>query len=76
MAKRVREIRAVYDGKVFVPKEPVDLMAGQEVDITFLDSKVGNEPKKGSLDAIRRLAGIADCPSYDASKFSREDIYP
>lgn len=76
MAKRVREIRAVYDGKVFVPKEDVDLSAGQEVDLTVVDSGATSKPTKGSVEAIRRLAGIANQPTYDPSTFSREDIYP
>lgn len=74
MAKRVREIRAVYDGKVLVPQEPLDLVQGQQVE---LDLKVADSDEAGrSIAAIRKLAGMANCPSYDPTKFDRGELYP
>jgi hypothetical protein len=73
MAERIREIRAVYDGKVFVPKEEVDLPINTEASVQV---EVPNVEAPGrSREALDRLFGMVDAPWYDPAKFSREDIY-
>lgn len=51
-------IRAVWDGKVFIPKEPLDLAPGTEVLITITpigDLDADSDDKQGAPEPAREL---------------------
>lgn len=73
MAKRIREIRAVYDGKVFVPKERLDLPKDTEVSVQ-VESPLSEEPGR-SKEALQSTFGMVDAPWFDLEKFDRGELY-
>ena len=73
MAERIREIRAVYDGKVFVPSEVIDLPKNTEVSLKL---EVSDSPEPGrSKEALEKTFGMVDAPWFDPAKFDRGELY-
>ena len=63
-------IRAHFDGRVFVPDDPVDWPAGATVRLTI-------EPadERPLLDLVRLAEGFADDPDWPADGASEHDHY-
>ena len=52
-------IRAHYDGKTFVPDEPVDLKIGEPVEVERIERKLSAAEIKRRRAALRRIASEA-----------------
>lgn len=76
MAKRIGEIRAVYDGKVLIPNQRLDIPAGTEVEIMLNSAVDKSKPIPGTANAVRKSFGIVDAPWFDPTTFDRAEIYP
>ena len=48
-------VRAVYDGRVFIPEKPCNITKGSEVTITIETSNSGSSEKQKKLAAFRQL---------------------
>ena len=48
-------VRAVYDGKVFIPEEPCKISEGSEVTITIKTINTGFSEKQKKLATFRQL---------------------
>ena len=48
-------VRAVYDGKVFIPEKPCKITEGSEVTITIKTINAGFSEKQKKLAAFRQL---------------------
>jgi predicted DNA-binding antitoxin AbrB/MazE fold protein len=51
----VTAVRAVYDGKVFIPEKPCKITEGSEVTITIKTINAGFSEKQKKLAAFRQL---------------------
>lgn len=70
-------IRARFDGKVFVPEEPVDLAEGEEVWVFAVPQATGKRvSKEEALTALERFVsrGVAGVNLPDEA-LRRENIY-
>ena len=56
----MQRLRAKFDGKVFVPMEPVDLPVGKVLEVEVREE---NEPAPGSAQAI--IAALRSSPPID-----------
>ena len=50
-------VRAVYDGKVFIPVKPCEITKGSEVTLTIEPIDSGFSEKQKKLTAFRQLSG-------------------
>ena len=50
-------VRAIYDGKVFIPEKPCKITEGSEVIITIKTINTGFSEKQKKLAAFRQLTG-------------------
>jgi hypothetical protein len=48
-------IQAVYDGYVFIPKEPCEIISGSEVTLSVDTANNGSYEKQDTLAAFRQL---------------------
>jgi predicted DNA-binding antitoxin AbrB/MazE fold protein len=48
-------IRAIYDGKVFIPEKPCEITEGSEVTLTIKTINAGSSEKDKKLAAFRQL---------------------
>jgi len=76
----VTSIRAHFDGKAFIPDEPVTLPPQQQVYLQYEPVRRGETPddrqvreRLEMLELIARKAAEHDAPDAD---FSRDSIYP
>jgi predicted DNA-binding antitoxin AbrB/MazE fold protein len=53
-------VRAVYDGKVFIPEKPCKIIEGSEVTITIKTINAGFSEKQKKLAAFRQLTREID----------------
>jgi hypothetical protein len=74
--------RAHFDGKVFIPDEPVDVPLEQPLQLTVHGGAGGEvvDPLAGlsieeRVERIRSLAGHYKGPSVPLEAFSRENLY-
>jgi predicted DNA-binding antitoxin AbrB/MazE fold protein len=49
-------IRAVYDGNVFIPEKPCEIIKGSEVNLTIETITTGYYEKQKKLAALRQLS--------------------
>jgi len=50
-------VRAVYDGRVFIPEKPCKITEGSEVTLTIKAINTGFSEKQKKLAAFRQLTG-------------------
>ena len=48
-------IRAIYDGRVFIPEKPCKIAEGSEVTLTIKTINAGTSEKEKKLSAFRQL---------------------
>lgn len=65
-------IRAHYDGKVFVPDEPVGLPPNAAVRLLLVPETDGDRPL---LDLVRATQGFADDGSWPGDAATQHDHY-
>lgn len=64
-------VRVRYDGKAFVPTEPVDVPVGSEYELPLGQSAVAGEPAEtfeDLLDALDKLPSDPDAPVDGAAQ--------
>lgn len=67
-------VKARFDGRVFVPEEPVDLPVGQAVDIQIPPpEKVARPTPLADLAAV--LEGLPASPDWPADGAAQHDHY-
>ncbi len=68
-------IKAKFDGKVFVPEEPIDLPVGQELEISIISPA----PNPAPLTTLAKLAEIAqqfpENPDWPPDGAAQHDHY-
>jgi hypothetical protein len=65
-------IRAHFDGKVFVPDEPVALPAHSAVRLQFTPAADGDRPL---MELVRALEGLPDDPDWPVDGAAEHDHY-
>ncbi len=66
-------IKAHFDGKTFVPDEPVDMPVNTQV--TLLVEGLESAQVEGQLKALEELEKLADSAGGHRADWSRESIY-
>jgi predicted DNA-binding antitoxin AbrB/MazE fold protein len=70
------KIRAHYDGKTFVPDEPVDLKVGEPVEVERIERKLNAAEIRRRRAALRRFAARAVSGlSIPDEALRRENMY-
>ena len=62
-------VRAVYDGKVFIPEKPCEITSGSEVTLTIETVNIALSEKQKKLAAFRQL-------TQEVSELARTDPLP
>ena len=62
-------VRAVYDGKVFIPEKPCEITSGSEVTLTIETVNIASSEKQKKLAAFRQL-------TQEVSELARTDPLP
>jgi predicted DNA-binding antitoxin AbrB/MazE fold protein len=62
-------VRAVYDGKVFIPEQPCEITRGSEVTLTIVSMNIDVTEKQNKLTAFRQL-------SKEVTELSKTDPLP
>jgi hypothetical protein len=76
-----RVIRAHFDGRVFIPDEPVDAPVNQPLQLWYENGKAASQhaPEQESvaarLRALKSIAGIVTGPPIDPESLRRENLY-
>ena len=73
--KLATRIRAHYDGKTFVPDEPVDLPVDQPVEVELLSSDEKAKEIERKLAALQRIASRAVNANIPDEALRRENMY-
>ena len=72
-SKGMESYAAVFDGKVFVPEEPVDLLPNARVRVT-VDPPTPNDDARRRREAFEWLK--ANPHNMGGADFDRGDLYP
>ena len=62
-------VRAVYDGKVFIPEQPCEITSGSEVTLTIETINIALSEKQKKLAAFRQL-------TQEVNELARTDPLP
>jgi len=62
-------VRAVYDGKVFIPEKPCEITSGSEVTLTIETVNISLSEKQKRLAAFRQL-------TQEVNELARTDPLP
>lgn len=76
MAPYSKKVKVVFDGKSFVPEEPLDLPINQEIEITVTwnePSIIDERPLQEKLDALRKLRGRISYGKLTGEAFKRDE---
>lgn len=65
----MKTLQAHFDGKVFVPDEPVDLPTGRALQLQVTD--VGPSPRRSKTEIQDMLRSLVPIPPEDAREFER-----
>jgi hypothetical protein len=75
----VQRFKAHFDGRVFVPDEPVDLPKDQPVEVEAavpsMNGTADQEAIEARLRALDAITGVFSAPPPSAESLRRESLY-
>lgn len=74
-----RHIKAEFDGRVLIPRGPVDLPVGQTLDLEIRSNGTpagdGREELRLQSEALERFLGCFNGPTLPTDALRRENLY-